>query len=205
MVSTEAIKELREMTGAGIMGCKKALEEAKGDIDDALEILRRQGHAKAEKKAHREVSQGLIEAYIHTGGRIGAMVEVNCESDFVAHTDEFRGLAHDLAMQVAATAPSFLSGEDAPQEPLVRPDETAEARTQREDHVEVRNRQELPAARLKPVLRDIVTALRTVAVAARVVGVVLVAAAVATPHFSLQIDIQIFCDPYLNSHSIPLL
>jgi len=115
MVSTEAIKELREMTGAGIMGCKKALEEAKGDIDDALEILRRQGHAKAEKKAHREVSQGLIEAYIHTGGRIGAMVEVNCESDFVAHTDEFRGLAHDLAMQVAATAPSFLSGEDAPQ------------------------------------------------------------------------------------------
>ncbi len=115
MVTTEAIKELREMTGAGIMSCKRALEEAKGNIDGALEILKLQGHAKAEKKAHREVSQGLIEAYIHTGGRIGAMVEVNCESDFVAHTDELKGLAHDLAMQVAATGPSFLSGEDAPQ------------------------------------------------------------------------------------------
>lgn len=116
MVSTEAIKELREMTGAGIMSCKRALEEAKGDIDVALEILKRQGHAKAEKKAHREVRQGLIEAYIHTGGRIGALVEVNCESDFVAHTDEFKVLAHDLAMQVAATAPLFLSSQDAPQE-----------------------------------------------------------------------------------------
>lgn len=114
MINTEVIKELREMTGAGIMGCKKALEEAKGDIDGALELLKRQGHAKAEKKAHREVRQGLIEAYIHTGGRIGAMVEVNCESDFVAHTDEFKVLAHDLAMQVAATAPFFLRDEDAP-------------------------------------------------------------------------------------------
>jgi len=115
MVSTEAIKELREMTGAGIMSCKRALEEAKGDVDVALEILKRQGHAKAEKKAHRETRQGLIEAYIHTGGRIGAMVEVNCESDFVAHTDEFKTLAHDLAMQVAATEPLFLSSEDAPE------------------------------------------------------------------------------------------
>jgi elongation factor Ts len=112
MVNTQAIKELREMTGAGIMNCKKALEEAKGNIDGAIEILKRQGLAKAEKKAHREVSQGLIEAYIHHGGRIGALVEVNCETDFVAHTDELKELAHHLAMQVAATDPSFLS--DAP-------------------------------------------------------------------------------------------
>jgi len=115
MVTTESIKELREMTGAGIMSCKKALEEAKGDIDGALEILKRQGHAKAERKAHREAKQGLIEAYIHTGGRIGAMVEVNCESDFVAHTDEFKMLAHDLAMQVTAINPLFLSSQDAPE------------------------------------------------------------------------------------------
>lgn len=115
MVTAQAIKELRVMTGAGIMNCKKALEEAKGNIDSAIELLRRQGLAKAEKKAHREVRQGLVEAYIHTGGRIGAMVEVNCETDFVAHTDELKGLAHDLAMQVAATDPSFLSSDGAPE------------------------------------------------------------------------------------------
>ncbi len=114
MTTTEAIKELRGKTGAGIMDCKKALQEAEGDLDGALEILRKRGFAKAEKKAHREVSQGLVEAYIHTGGRIGALVEVNCESDFVAHTDEFKRLAHDLAMQVAATDPSFLSSEGVP-------------------------------------------------------------------------------------------
>ena len=115
MITTEAIKELRGRTGAGIMDCKKALQEAGGDLDDALEILRKRGFAKAAKKAHREVSQGLVEAYIHTGGRIGALVEVNCESDFVAHTDELKRLAHDLAMQVAATDPSFLSSEGIPE------------------------------------------------------------------------------------------
>lgn len=112
MVSTQTIKELREKTGAGIMNCKRALEEAKGDIDGAVEILKRQGLAKAEKKAHREAREGLIETYIHTGGRIGAMVEVNCETDFVARTNEFRELAHHLAMQVAATAPAFLGRDD---------------------------------------------------------------------------------------------
>lgn len=112
MLSTEAIKELRELTGAGIMSCKKALEEARGDITGAVDILKQQGLAKAQKKAHREVRQGLVETYIHTGGRIGALVEVNCESDFAAHTNEFRELAHNLAMQVAATAPLFLSRDD---------------------------------------------------------------------------------------------
>ena len=111
-MSTEAIKELRGLTGAGIMSCKKALEQASGDINGAVEILKQQGLAKAQKKAHREVREGLVETYIHTGGRIGALVEVNCESDFAAHTDEFRELAHNLAMQVAATAPVFLTEDD---------------------------------------------------------------------------------------------
>lgn len=116
MITIEIIKELRGATGAGIMDCKKALQEADGNLNDATEILRKQGFAKAEKKAHREVSQGLVEAYIHTGGRIGALVEVNCESDFVAKTDELKTLAHDLAMQVAATDPTFLSSEGIPEE-----------------------------------------------------------------------------------------
>jgi len=115
MITIEVIRELRGITGAGIMDCKRALQEAECDLDNAIEILKKRGFAKAEKKAHRVVRQGLVEAYIHTGGRIGALVEVNCESDFVAHTDEFKRLAHDLAMQVAATDPSFLSSEDIPE------------------------------------------------------------------------------------------
>ena len=126
-MTTQTIKELREKTGAGIMTCKRALEEAKGDIDGAVEILKQQGLAKAEKKAHREVRQGLVETYLHTGGRIGALVEVNCETDFVAHTDEFKELAHHLAMQVAATDPSFLSEEDIPQDVDPRETDASEA------------------------------------------------------------------------------
>jgi elongation factor Ts len=125
-MGTESIKELRGLTGAGIMSCKKALEEAKGDMTGAVEILKQQGLAKAQKKAHREVRQGLVETYIHTGGRIGALVEVNCETDFAAHTGEFKELAHNLAMQVAATAPAFLSVDDFKKDDLpegVDPDE----------------------------------------------------------------------------------
>lgn len=116
MANTQQIKELRERTGAGVLDCKKALEEAKGDTTDAMEILRKRGLAKAEKRVNREVRQGLIEAYIHTGGRIGALVEVNCETDFVANTDELKELAHNLALQVAATEPSFIGSDDAPGE-----------------------------------------------------------------------------------------
>ncbi|MDY6906920.1 MAG: elongation factor Ts [Chloroflexota bacterium] len=115
MVDTNAIKELRERTGAGVLDCKRALDETQGCIEDAAEILKRQGLAKAERKASREVRQGLVEAYVHTGGRIGALIEVNCESDFVAHTDEFKRLAHDLAMQVAAIDPEMLDGEGVPE------------------------------------------------------------------------------------------
>lgn len=121
-MSTEAIKELREMTGAGLMSCKKALEECNGDIHGALDILRQQGIAKAKKKEHRDAREGLVETYVHFGGRIGALVEVNCETDFVAHTDDFKELAHALAMQVAATAPRFVSVEDMPED--IDPNET---------------------------------------------------------------------------------
>lgn len=111
-----SIKKLREQCGAGIMECRNALIEAKGDIEKALEELKEKGCLKAARKAERITQQGLIEAYIHIGGRIGAMVELNCETDFVARTDEFKELAHNLAMQIAAMSPQFISQEDIPPE-----------------------------------------------------------------------------------------
>lgn len=122
-ISVVAVKELRTKTGAGVMDCKRALVEAEGDQAKAAEILRQQGLARAEKKAARLASQGLVEAYIHAGGRIGALVELNCESDFVARTEEFKVLAHDLAMQVAATAPQYVSEDDVPDGVVVDPAE----------------------------------------------------------------------------------
>jgi elongation factor Ts len=113
-VSIEMIKELRNQCGAGIMECRNALLEVEGNMEKALQVLKEKGLLKAEKKADRVTEQGLVEAYVHTGGRIGALVEVNCETDFVARTDEFRELAHDLAMQVAALSPQFISEEELP-------------------------------------------------------------------------------------------
>jgi elongation factor Ts len=115
-VSTTTIKDLREKTGAGVMDCKKALLEAKGNLEKAIEILNQRGIALARKKAERVADQGVIEAYIHPGGRIGVLVEVNCETDFVARTDEFKELAHNLALQIAAMCPQFISPEDIAQE-----------------------------------------------------------------------------------------
>lgn len=115
-VSTTAIKDLRDKTGAGVMDCKKALLEAKGDLEKAIEILNQRGIALALKKAERVADQGVIEAYIHPGGRIGVLVEVNCETDFVARTDEFKDLAHNLALQIAAMCPQFISPEEMAQE-----------------------------------------------------------------------------------------
>jgi len=115
------IKELREQCGAGIVECRNALLEVKGDISKALQILKEKGFLKAEKKAERATTQGLIEAYIHTGGRIGTMVEVNCETDFVARTDEFKELAHNLAMQVAALSPQFIAKEEIPEGTDIEP------------------------------------------------------------------------------------
>ena len=120
-ISIEMIKELRNQCGAGIMECRNALLEGEGDLEKALQILKERGLLKAEKKADRATAQGLIEAYIHTGGRIGALVEVNCETDFVARTDEFKELAHDLAMQVAALSPQYISEEELPEGADVEP------------------------------------------------------------------------------------
>jgi elongation factor Ts len=108
------IKELREQCGAGVMDCRNALLEAEGDTEKAIQILKQKGYLQAQKKAKRSATQGIIEAYIHTDGRIGAMVEVNCETDFAARTDAFKELAHNLAMQVAAMLPQFISIDDAP-------------------------------------------------------------------------------------------
>ena len=114
-IPTDKLKELRDRSGAGIMECRNALLEAEGVMEKAAQILKERNLFKAEKKKQRTASQGLIEAYVHTGGHIGAMVEVNCETDFVARTDEFKELAHHLAMQVAAMTPQFISLETVPE------------------------------------------------------------------------------------------
>ena len=114
-ISKEMIKSLREQTGAGIMDCRGALISCDGDIEKAIEVLKEKGLLKAKNKSERATSQGLVDAYIHTAGRIGAMVEINCETDFVARTDEFKGLAHCLAMQVAAMNPLYISEKDIPE------------------------------------------------------------------------------------------
>ena len=120
-ITTDRIRELREQSGAGIMDCKEALIEAEGNIEKALQLLKQQGLLRAKKRVERSATQGRIEAYIHGGGRIGAMVEVNCETDFVARTDEFRELAHHLAMQVAAMSPQFISQAEVPQDNDIDP------------------------------------------------------------------------------------
>ena len=122
-VSTESIRLLRERTGAGIMDSKRALEAADGDLDKAERALREKGMAKAASKADRATAEGVIESYIHAGSRIGAMVELNCETDFVGRTPEFRELAHNIAMQVAAMAPVCLAEDDIPEGSDARPEE----------------------------------------------------------------------------------
>lgn len=117
-IDTELIKELRARTGAGIMACKKALEKTGGDIEKAVEELKKEGLLKAEKKLDRSAKDGLVYAYIHPGSKVGAMLELNCETDFVANTDEFKQLAHDIAMQIAAMSPIAVSREDIPEEVL---------------------------------------------------------------------------------------
>ena len=112
--SAEQVKELRERTGAGVMDCKAALDASKGDMQGAIEHLRKKGLADAAKKAHREAKDGVVASYIHPGSKIGVLVEVNCETDFVARTDDFQQLVKDLAMQVAAANPSYVSREDVP-------------------------------------------------------------------------------------------
>ena len=111
-ITAQLVKQLRDRTGAGMMECKKALEEAKGDLSEAEVVLRKRGIAAAAKKATRSTRQGVIGSYIHPGAQLGVMIEVNCESDFVARTEDFQQLVHDLAMQVAASDPQFIRKED---------------------------------------------------------------------------------------------
>ncbi|MCR2805043.1 translation elongation factor Ts [Paenibacillus soyae] len=113
-VSASAVKELRERTGAGMLDCKKALDETGGDVEKAIALLREKGLAAAANKAGRIATEGVVESYIHAGGRIGVLVEVNCETDFVAKTDQFREFARDIAMQIAAANPKFVRREEVP-------------------------------------------------------------------------------------------
>ena len=113
-ISAELVKELRERTGAGFMDCKRALTEADGDLEKATAVLREKGLAAAAKKAGRDAREGLVSSYIHTGGRVGVLIEVNCETDFVARTDEFQKLVRDLAVQVAGLAPLYVDQERVP-------------------------------------------------------------------------------------------
>jgi elongation factor Ts len=115
-ISAAAVKELREKTGAGMMDCKKALEETDGDLEKAVDVLRKKGIAKAEKKASRDVKDGLVEAYIHAGGKLGVLVEINCETDFVAKTEDFKEFSRNVAMQIAATNPIGISRENVPED-----------------------------------------------------------------------------------------
>lgn len=114
MITAEAVRELRERTGCGMMDCKKALTEAGGNTDKAIELLREKGLASAAKKAGRVASEGVVASYIHSGGRIGVLVEINCETDFVAKTDEFGEFTRDIAMHIAAANPSYVCREDVP-------------------------------------------------------------------------------------------
>ncbi len=113
-ISAELVKELRERTGAGFMDCKRALTETHGDLDQAVAVLREKGLAAAAKKADRDAREGLVSSYIHTGGRVGVLIEVNCETDFVARTDEFQKLVRDLAVQVAGLAPLYVDVDHIP-------------------------------------------------------------------------------------------
>lgn len=119
-VASEMVKELREQTGAGVMDCKAALEASSGDVAKAIEFLRKKGLADVQKKAHREAREGLVGSYIHAGGKIGVLVEVNCETDFVARTEGFKELVKDLCMQVAAANPTYVAREDVPAEVIER-------------------------------------------------------------------------------------
>ncbi|MGH7612400.1 MAG: translation elongation factor Ts [Candidatus Dormibacteria bacterium] len=119
-ITADLVRQLREQTGSGIMDCKAALQEAGGDLERARDVLRARGKASAQKRSGRQTREGVVEAYIHPGGRIGTLIEVNCESDFVARTEQFQALAHDLAIQVAGTAARWVSREMVPEAELAR-------------------------------------------------------------------------------------
>ncbi|MGB9836109.1 MAG: translation elongation factor Ts [Candidatus Saccharicenans sp.] len=129
-ITAEMVKELRNRTGIGVMECKEALQEANGDIEKAIEILRKKGHARAQEKATKEAADGIVGSYVHATNRIGVLIEVNCETDFVARNEEFKELVKNLAMQVAAANPQYISPEDIPAEVIEREKEIIKAQLQ---------------------------------------------------------------------------
>ena len=131
-ISTAEVKALREATGAGIMDCKNALKEAEGDREKALRLLREKGLAGAKKKAGRSASDGIVDAYIHLNNRVGVLLEVNCETDFVARNETFRNMVHDVAMHIAASSPLYVSADDVPEEVLEQEKEINKARALQE-------------------------------------------------------------------------
>nr|WP_256972792.1 translation elongation factor Ts [Saccharibacillus sp. O23] len=126
-VNASAVKELRERTGAGMLDCKKALEETNGDIDKAVDVLREKGLSAAANKAGRAATEGTVESYIHAGGRIGVLVEINCETDFVGKTDQFKSFARDIAMHIAAASPLYVRREEVPAEVVEKEKEILKA------------------------------------------------------------------------------
>ena len=131
-ITTEMIKSLRESTGAGILDCRKALEQSNGDMKTALEFLREKGLATAAKRASRTASEGVVDLYSHGNGRVGVMIEVNCETDFVGRSEAFRTLAHELALQIAATSPEYILESDIPEEVIERETKIATVRAKEE-------------------------------------------------------------------------
>jgi elongation factor Ts len=131
-VTAKAVKELREATGVGILDCRKALQESGGDFEKAVDFLRQKGLAKAAKRSGRDASEGIIELYTHGGGRVGVMLELNCETDFVARNDSFKSLAHELALQVAAASPQYLTEDEIPEDVLARESAVAAKRAEEE-------------------------------------------------------------------------
>ena len=129
-ITATMVNDLRQQTGAGLLDCKKALTEANGNVEEAITILRKKGAASAAKKAERATSEGLIESYIHVGGKVGVLIEVNCETDFVARTDEFKAFCKDVCLQIAAANPSYVSREEVPEADLAKEREIAAAQVQ---------------------------------------------------------------------------
>jgi elongation factor Ts len=129
-ITAQRVKELRDRTGIGMMECKEALQECGGDIEKAIEILRKKGHARAQEKADRQAADGAVGSYIHANDRLGVLIEVNCETDFVARNDEFKELVKNLAMQVAASNPTYISSQEVPAEVIEREKEIIKAQIQ---------------------------------------------------------------------------
>jgi elongation factor Ts len=130
VISAQAVADLREKTGAGLLDCKKALTEANGNVEEAITILRKKGAASAAKKAERATKEGVIESYIHVGGKVGVLIEVNCETDFVARNDAFRAFVKDLCLQIAAASPLYVSREEVPEAELSKERDIAAAQVQ---------------------------------------------------------------------------